>query len=261
MELREDRLPDLDGRIDIGVDEASFDWPGARSRLFGVLAWAGAGFAGVAALSFVLLDLLSAALHGTGIVGLGSAGACVAIGFAGCFGVRAVAFSLGEDQRGAAKTLLWVTTLGYAVLVNVFAASYNVTGDAQEGFDWVLLVAGSVAAAGTGVLGALAIGIFIGVGSPVRTFLRWLAIVGLMAGGFVVHDPSSVLAGLLLGLLFASLVHLTIVVVLERPHVPEPALAACLVSAVTAIVIWLIYLAVRFGMRMAWETIWRGVRS
>ena len=141
------------------------------------------------------------------------------------------------------------------------AATYNVTDDAQEGFDWVLLVAGSVAAAGVGVLGALAIGILIGLGSPVRTFLRWLAIVGLVTGGFVVNDPSGILAGLLAGLMLAGLVHLTFVVVLERPHVPEPALAACLVSAVTAIVIWAIYLAIRFGMRITGEVIWRTIRS
>ena len=169
----DDRLPGAhvagtDGR----VDEGSFDWPRARSRLSGVLVWAGAGFAGISALSFVLFELLEVALHGTGIGGLGGASACVAIGFAGCLGVRAVAFSLGENQRGAAKALLCFTTLGYAVLVNVFAATYNVTDDAQEGFDWVLLVAGSVAAAGAGVLGALAIGILVGLGSPARTFLR-----------------------------------------------------------------------------------------
>ena len=258
----DDRLPGAhvagtDGR----VDEGSFDWPRARSRLSGVLVWAGAGFVGISALSFVLFELLEVALHGTGIGGLGGASACVAIGFAGCLGVRAVAFSLGENQRGAAKALLCFTTLGYAVLVNVFAATYNVTDDAQEGFDWVLLVAGSVAGAGAGVLGALAIGILVGLGSPARTFLRWLAIVGLVTGGFVVNDPSGILAGVLAGLLLAGLVHLTFVVVLERPHVPEPALAACLVSAVTAIVIWAIYLAVRFGMRITGGVIWRAIRS
>ena len=262
MELREDRLPGVHvARTDGGVDEGSFDWPHARGRLFGVLVWAGAGFAGISALSLVLFELLEAALHGTGIGGLGGASACVAIGFAGCFGVRAVAFSLGENQRSAAKTLLCFTTLGYAVLVNVFAAAYNVTDDAQEGFEWVLLVAGSVAGAGVGVLGALAIGILIGLGSPARTFLRWLAIVGLVTAGFVVNDPSGILAGVLAGLLLAGLVHLTFIVVLEHPHVPEPALAACLVSAVTAIVIWAIYLAIRFGMRITGGVIWRAIRS
>ena len=262
MELREDRLPGARiARTDADAREPELDWPRARSRLFGVLAWAGAGFAGITALSFVLFELLDTALLGVGIGRLGGASICVAIGFAGCLGVRAVALSLGEDRRPAAKVLLWVTTLGYAVLVNVFAATYNLTDDAQEGFDFVLLVAGSVAAAGVGVLGALAIGILIGLGSRVRTFVRWLAIVGLVTGGFVVNDPSGVLAGLLAGLMLAGLVHLTFVVVLEHPHVPEPALAAILVSAVTAIVIWLIYLSIRFGLRLSGGMLWGAIKS
>ena len=261
MEQREDRLPGAHiARTDVDADEHALDWPRTRSRLLGVLAWAGAGFAGITALSFVLFELFATALHGVGMGGLGGASACVAIGFAGCLGVRAVAFSLGEDQRSAARTLLWVTTLGYAVLVNLFAASYNVTDDTQEGFDLVLLVAGSVAAAGAGVLLALAIGILIGMGSR-RTFLRWFAIVGLVTAGFIINDPSGIFAGLLAGLMLAGFVHLTLVVAIERPHVPEPALAACLVSAVAAVVIWLIYLAIRFGIRMTGAMIWGAAKS
>ena len=59
MELRKDRLPGVHvARTDGGVDEGSFDWPHARGRLFGVLVWAGAGFAGISALSLVLFELL-----------------------------------------------------------------------------------------------------------------------------------------------------------------------------------------------------------
>lgn len=52
-----------------------------------------------------------------------------------------------------------------------------------------------------------------------------------------------------------------LVVTVERPHVPEPALAACLVSAVAAVVIWLIYLAIRFGLRITAATIWGAAKS
>ena len=56
-------------------------------------------------------------------------------------------------------------------------------------------------------------------------------------------------------------VHLTFVVVIEHPHVPEPALAAILVSAVTAIVIWLIYLSIRFGLRLSGGMLWGAIKS
>ena len=84
MEKREDRFPAARvARTDVDAYERPLAWPRTRSRLFGVLAWAGAGFAGISVLSFVLFELLAAALHGVGIGGWG-AGACVALGLAGC---------------------------------------------------------------------------------------------------------------------------------------------------------------------------------
>ena len=50
-------------------------------------------------------------------------------------------------------------------------------------------------------------------------------------------DPELWWVGLIAGFLLAITVEMTLAAALERPHVPEPALAACLVAGVTAIVI------------------------
>ena len=54
---------------------------------------------------------------------------------------------------------------------------------------------------------------------------------------------------------------MTLGVALERVHVPEPALAACLVAGVTAIVILVLYALIRFGIRIAAGAVVVGAES
>ena len=228
------------------LDEVLLDSPGARKRLFAVLGWAGAGFAAITALSLVLTGLYDTAFRDFGI---GSAAMCVLIGLAGFVGVVVIASKLDESQRTGAHVLLWTTTLAYAVLINVFAAAFNLDGNAALGFDLVTIVAGSVAATGAAVLGILAIAIAIGFG-PLGTFLRWFTFVGLVTGAVVAFEPQAWWAGLIGAVLLAGAVELTLEAAHERWHVPEPALAACLVAGVTAVVLLVIYTVVRFVLRL-----------
>ena len=212
----------------------------------------------------VLSGLLDPTLpDDVGDVGMvGGASVCVLIGFAGFFAVRAIALPLGEDQRNRARVLLWATTLGYAVLINVFAASFGSAIQYAFGVYLPIMVAGCVAATGAAVLGVLAIAIAVGYGSRRKTFLRWLGLVGLAIGAAAVYDPDNFLVGgVITGLVLAGIVEVTVGAALEHPHVPEPALAACLVAGVTAVVLWVIYRFIRLAMRMYTATFWSAVKS
>lgn len=221
---------------------------GARKRLFTVLAWSGAGFAAIAALSIALTALSGAVFHD---VGIGSAAACVVIGLAGFVAVVGLASHLDAHQRAGAHLLLWATTLAYAVLINVFAAAFTYDDGAHNGHILVSVVAGAVAATGAGVLGVLAIAIAIGFDSPLRSFVRWLTLVGVAAASVIVYEPELWWVGLIAGGLLAFAVEITLNAALERLHVPEPALAACLVAGVTALVLLVIYTLVRFAIRVS----------
>ena len=225
----------------------SIEAPGARRRLFTILAWAGGGFAAVAALSLVLAGF-SDTLFGD--VGIGSAAVCVGIGLVGFVAVVAIARELDEHHRVRAQVLFWVTTIAYAVLINVFAAAFNFDGSAETGFAFVAGVALAVAGVGAAVLGALAIAIVIGFENPFMLFVRWGVFIALVAVPVWAIDPELWWAGLIAGFLLAVAVETTINEALRRWHVPEPALAACLVAGVTAVVLLVIYVVVRFVLRL-----------
>ena len=232
--------------VDELLDEVLLDAPGTRKRLFLVLAWSGAGFAAITALSLLLTGLYDTAFRDFGI---GSAAICVLVGLAGFVAVVVVASGLDRSERTGAHVLLWTTTVVYAVLINIFAAAFNLDRNAATGFDLVTMVTGSVAVTGAAVLGILAIAIAIGFG-PFGTFLRWLTFIGLVTGAVVAFEPGAWWVGLIGGVLLAGAVEVTVQAAHERLHVPEPALAACLVAGVTAIVLLVIYIVVRFVLRL-----------
>ena len=233
-------------RIDIadtiaGIDAAWDEWedaaphrsvPSPRTRLFKVLAWSGGGFAALTGLSLTLAGQISGtAFHGGALA--------AGLGGAGFVGVVAVASRL--VRRIGAHVLLWITTVFYAVLINLFAAAFV--------FD-PIVAAGAVAATGVGALAILAVAVAIGFGA-VAMCVRWVTFIGLATGTSYAIDPGLWWFGLVAGSLLAITVEMILAAALERPHVPEPALAACLVAGITAIVILVLCALIRFGIRIA----------
>ena len=80
---------------------------------------------------------------------------------------------------------------------------------------------------------------------------RWVTYIAAAIGTLYAIDPELWWVGLIAGFLLAITVEMTLAAALERAHVPEPALAACLVAGVTAIVILVLYAIIRFGVRIA----------
>ena len=226
---------------------ASVEAPGVRGRLFAILAWAAAGFVAIAALSLVLATVFGHLLRDLGLI---VAALCVGAGLAGFVAVVRVAQQFDERDRRAAQVLLWATVLVSAVLINVFAAAFNLGGDVGLGLDFVVLVALAVAATGAAVIGVLAIAISIGFESPFLLFVRWGVFIALVAVPVYVIDPELWWAGLVGGFLLAVAVEATVNEALKRWYVPEPAIAACLVAGVTAVVLLVIYVVVRFVFRL-----------
>ena len=216
---------------------------GFRPEFVWMHTWSGAGFAVITALSIALTARSGTVFHDGGI---GSAATCVVIGLAGFVAVVGRASHLHVHQRAGAHLLLWATTLAYAVLINVFAAAFTYDDGAHNGHIFV----SAVAATGASVLGVLAIGIAIGFDSPFRSFARWLTLVGLAAPSVIDFEPELWWVGLIAGGLLAFAVEMTLEAELERLHVPEPALAAGLVTGVTALVLLVIYTLVRFTIRV-----------
>ena len=220
-------------------------WPASRARLFAVLGWAAAGFTAVALLA-ALIALWSETLFQE--VGLRAAGASVFVGLAVFVVVVLMALQMTWRDRTAAQVLLWSTTLVYAVLINVFAAALDL-GDGQAGQALFLFVVGSVLLVGAGVLCVLGVAVAVGFESGGKTFVRWLAVLALVAGPVTFVDPDIWWVGVVGGLLLAWAVDLVVSVALRKPDVPAPALAAGLVAAVTAVVLLVIFVIVRFVLR------------
>jgi len=205
--------------------------PGLRRRLYAVLGWSAGGFAALVMLTLVLTGLVS----GIPIVGGVASAVLGLIGFVGVF-----AFASRVHDRAGAHVLLWSTSLFYAVLFNLFAATVGLTG---------VMAAGAVAATATAVLAILALAVAIGFGR-MAMFVRWLTFLALVTGTVSVIAPELWWVGLVAGFLLAMVVEMTLGAARTRPGVPEPALAACLVAGVAALVLLVLYALVRYGVRI-----------
>ena len=169
----------------------------------------------------------------------------------GFIAIFAVASQIAH--RSGAHMLLWTATVFYAVLINLFSASFGVEP---------LIVAGAVAATGAAVLAILAVAVAVAAGfGPLAMCVRWVAFIALATGTLYAIDPDLWWVGLIAGFLLSVTVEMTLGAALERPHVPEPALAACLVAGVTAIVILVLYALIRFGIRIAADALVLGAEA
>ena len=103
---------------------------------------------------------------------------------------------------------------------------------------------------GATALTILAAGVAVGF-SVLAMCVRWVTYIAAAIGTLYAIDPELWWVGLIAGFLLSVTVEMTLSAALERPHVPESALAACLVAGVTAIVILVLYALIRFGIRVA----------
>ena len=223
--------------------------PKRDAASYAALGWSAAGFAATAVLALGLALLVPALFEDVGL-----RGAVIAVGV-GCGAfvlVTIAAFRLAPEDRGSAQALLWAAVAVYAVLVNVFAAPIRLT-DPVFGESIVFIMAGCVFGVGAAVLLILAVAIAIAIAigfDDSRTIGRWLAIVAIIAAPVVVIEPQLWWAGIAGGFLLALAVDLIVTHALERIDVPEPALAACLVAAVSAVVLIVAFMVLRFAVRM-----------
>ena len=219
------------GNLATELDE-HFGARSPRRRLFAVLAWSGTGFAVMAALTLAFADkALGVSLLGGAV----SAG----LGTVGFIAISAIASRLAG--RAAAHVLLWATSVFYAAIICVFAASFGIDP---------VLAAGAVVGTGVAVLTVLAFAVATGFGG-LAMGMRWIAFIALATGTLYVIEPGLWWVGLAGGFLLSVTVEMTLGAAFDRPYVPEPALAACLVAGVTAIVILVLFALIRFGIRLA----------
>ena len=110
---------------------------------------------------------------------------------------------------------------------------------------WLLTVSGLVLATGAALLLILGIGALIGIGGYGRTVGRWLAITGIIVGPVVWFDPQAWWVGVVGGALLAWGADFVLSMAVRRPDIPAPALGACLVAGVTALVLFVLYVVLR----------------
>ena len=192
--------------------------------------------------------------HVLGQIGGIAATLCVVAGLGGFVAVVRNASALDEQHTQhvqQAKTLFWITVGACAVLINVFATAFNIGGDSELGLALVVWVTLAVVATGAAVLAILSIAIAIGFEDPGSAILRWGLFIAAVFLPVCIVDSELWWVGLIGGFLLASAVEMAIHEALERWHVPAPALGACLVAGVTAVVLLVIYVVVRFVLRFA----------
>ena len=238
-----DDVLDLAGIDDPGV----FDLPAGRGRLFAALGWAAVGLAATAGLAIGVDRLPISLLDDIGLWG-GTGAVIIAVV---AFFVVVGAASGAEDDAGLGHLLLWSTCVVDALLINVFTSAFGFIGP-MYGYDLIELTAGLVAVSGAAVLAILAIAIAIGIESTGQHVLRWLALIGLVTGACMAFDTDMWWVGLLAGFALANAVDVTLRCA-TADNVGAPALAACLVAGITALVLVVLLALIRFVVRFGAE--------
>ena len=220
----------------------------SRQRVLAIVGWALAGFAATAAATYAIGALGSDLFRDPSLWWIGSA---VVISVLLLIAVVHLTGMLSEADQLAAHGLLWFTAVADAVLINVFAASMRPEAGKQvEQHLWLLLVSGVVPAVGAALLLILGIAALIGTGGFGQTVARWLTITAIIAGPVVWFDPQAWWVGVVGGALLACGTDFVRSLARYRPDIPAPALGACLVAGVTALVLIVVYLVFRVIVRI-----------
>ena len=220
----------------------------SRQRLLAILGWALAGFAATAAASYAIGALGSDLFHEPSLWWIGSA---VVMSVLLLIAVVHLTSMLSEADQFAAHGLLWFTAVADGVLINVFAA--NMRPEAGQQVDqhlWLLLVSGLVPATGAALVLILGIAALIGTGGFGQTVARWLTVTAIIAGPVVWFEPQAWWVGVVGGALLACGTDFVLSLARHRPDIPAPALGACLVAGVTALVLFVLYVVFRMIFRI-----------
>ena len=200
-----------------------------RARLLTALAWAVGAFAVLAVLSSELARVLGPSLGG---IGMSGAVLCAVLAALGFVLVLRLARRPDAPERTDAQVLLGGTVLVSSGLVTVLAIGFAPSDAAEFIPVAVLNVAGSAIAA-----------LIIAVVVPTRR-LRVLVFSSIVLGPFLVLAPELSWLGLVCAFLLVVAVEVILHHAREMVHLPEPALAACLVAGVVVLPVLLVSLTV-----------------
>lgn len=216
-----------------------------RARLFCVLAWATGGTVATTALAMVYATLGNVRV---GLMGASGALNCILIELGVLAGVATLASRIAPSSHSAAHVLLWGTALVHMVLINAFASAFA-AGDAALGTAFSGFVASTVFAVGAGMVLMGCLATAIGFDGRHSTAIRWgvvLVLVGLPAA---LVAPGAWWTGVLAACLLAWTVDGVLDAIGRRRDSPAPALAACLVAGVVALVLVGVFSASRVALQ------------
>ncbi|MDE0660688.1 MAG: hypothetical protein OXI79_13685 [Gammaproteobacteria bacterium] len=241
---------------------------GLRQRLFATFGWAAVGFVVTAATSVAMVDVATAFVASVWTAVAGRPGgadrmvaavyvlpALVALGFVGQVVVRRIGSRIGRRERNRAWRLFWVTTVGYALLINAMVGVANFSGESEISRAFILVFSLVVVFVGFLVLGVLAFAVVMGVDRNGSRPLRWVAVIALVAVPATVADPLGWIGGMLAGIYVAFAVDDTVEGIRHHEEVPAPALAASLMAATVGIVLVAIYQVFRTIMKAVFSVV------
>ena len=212
-----------------------------RMHLLKAIAWAIGGFALIATGT---LGIDAAEVTLPVIPSLGGAFLCVCAALAGSALIHLFALTRRWKDTKGPIILLAVTCVIYTLLSSAFAQAI---GYGQDAHGWTESVAGGVAFTGGGVAIVLGVGVAIGFDEDWKDWVRIAVMVVLGAVVAEYIDKDTWWIGGIAGALLAR--------ILKRAEryggTPAAAIAACLVSGVTAVVLLAIYWAIRDALKIA----------
>lgn len=232
------------------LEQAVSAWGRSRSRLFAIYAWTICGLVATALLT-------AAILHFTNNQGLplptGGLGASVTIAAILFLVVMKVSLGLNPDDEGTAYFLLCLVPVSNALLACTFPGLVtDVFGSEDMSLQKVVigLLIMVYFVVSSAVIVTLPINILIGFNGTGQGIFRWIVnIAAIVIPLIVLEGPESWWIGLIGGFLFAYLASTVFKFAVNNPQIPSPALAAYLVAGVGFIVLFIVYLIIRFTLR------------
>ena len=216
-----------------------------RTRLFVVLAWAGGGVCATAALALSVAMFSQVQI---GQVGPHGALSSVIVGMAVFAGVTTLAGRIDRGRRSRAHLLLWGTAGVDAALITVLESALA-RGDADIDAALSGFVASVAFAVGAAVLLVGCVACAIGCDGRRSTPLRWGAVLAFVAVPTVLVAPGVWWMGILGACLLAWTADGMLSGFRRRCEAAAPALAACAVAGIVALVLLVVCIASRDAVR------------
>lgn len=232
------------------LEQAVSPWGRSRNRLFSIYAWTFCGLVATALLAAAILYFTNNQGLPLPTGGLGTSVAISAIIFVV---VMKVSSQLNPNDEGTAYFLLCLVPVSNALLACTFPGLItNMFGSEDMSLQTtvigLLIMVYSVVS--SAVIITLPINILIGFNGTGQGIFRWIInIAAIVVPLIVLVGPESWWIGLMGGLFFAYIASAVFKFAINNPQIPSPALAACLVAGVGFIVLFIVYLIIRFTLR------------